>query len=69
MAGRKDFVNFLSLRDPFQVKCLLLPQSERRPDFTVLRELLFKTMMLDKSINVLGGSEASNVEDTNFAIR
>jgi hypothetical protein len=29
----------------------------------VLRELLFKAMMLDKSILVLGGSEASNVED------
>jgi hypothetical protein len=63
MAGRKVFVNFISLKSPVQVKCVLLPESERRSDFIVLRELLFKAMMLDKSILVLGGSEASNVED------
>ncbi|KZS04852.1 Uncharacterized protein APZ42_032116 [Daphnia magna] len=63
MTGRKVFVNFISLKSPFQVKCELLPESERRSDFIVLRELLFKAMMLDKSILVLGGREASNVED------
>ncbi|XP_045036619.1 uncharacterized protein LOC123477378 [Daphnia magna] len=54
MTGRKVFVNFISLKSPFQVKCVLLPESERRSDFIVLRELLFKAMMLDKSILVLG---------------
>ncbi len=64
MAGREVFVNLISLKSPFQVKCVLLPESERRSDFIVLRELLFKAMMLDKSILVLGDcSEASNVED------
>ena len=63
MAGRKIFVHFISLKSPIQVKCVLLPESERRSVFIVLRELLFKAMMLDKSILVLGGSEASNVED------
>ena len=62
MAERKILVRLNCLKNPLQVKCVTLPKCDR-PDFLVLRELLFKSMVCDQSIHALGGSRESKLED------
>lgn len=68
MTGRKVFVNFISLKSPFQVKCVLLPESERRSDFIVLRELLFKASNVEDILILQYDEDFGDIIDVNHDV-
>ena len=62
--SRKVLVTFKSFTEPVHVKKIVLPiYNPSIPDPVVLKELLFKEMLADKSIFSLGGDLNTRVEE------